>query len=101
WVVVTRDGRHAFVANTGSNNLSTYSIAGGALSLLNAISANTGAGSAPTDLALDRNSRYLYTLNPGIGTISAFRVNANGSLQLIEHQAAGFPASATTGLVAR
>ena len=102
WVAVTRDGRFAYVANTGSNNLSSYAVAeDGATSLQDAIAAQTGAGSAPSDLALDRNSRFLYALNPGNGTISAFQVGADGALQLIEHQAAGAAGSGATGLVAR
>lgn len=102
WVAVTRDGRFAYVANTGSNNLSTYAVAeDGATSLQSAIAAQTGAGSAPTDLALDRNSHFLYALNPGNGSISAFQVDTDGALQLIEHQAAGAAGSGATGLVAR
>ncbi len=103
WVVTTRDGRYAYVSNTASDNLSAYRVAGnGAVGLLagNQIAASTGAGSAPTDMALDRNSKYLYVLNPRNSTLSALRVAADGSLQTIETQASGLPASAT-GLVAR
>lgn len=103
WVVITRNGLYAYVSNTGSDNLSAYAVAGnGAVSLLggNAIAASTGAGSGPTDMALDRNSRYLYALNPRNSTISAFHVAADGSLHLIETQASGL-SSAATGLVAR
>ncbi|MEZ0470179.1 lactonase family protein [Luteimonas salinilitoris] len=102
WVAVTRDGRYAYVANTGSNNLSTYVVdEDGAASLADAIAAQTGAGSAPADLALDRGSRFLYALNPGTGSISAFRVGTDGALQLIEHQATGAAVGGATGLVAR
>jgi 6-phosphogluconolactonase len=102
WVVVTRNGRYAYVSNTGSGNLSTYNVAfNGTLGLLDATAASTGAGSTPTDMALDRNSRHLYALSPATGTISAFRVAGNGALQLIEHQASGGITSAATGLVAR
>ncbi len=103
WVVTTRSGRYAYVSNTASDNLSTYVVAGnGAVSLLggNQISASTGAGSGPTDMALDRNSRYLYVLNPKNSTLSALRVAADGSLKTVETQASGLPGSAT-GLVAR
>ncbi len=103
WVVVTRSGRYAYTTNTGSDNLSGYAIdGGGELTLLDAdgITAVTPPGSAPTDMALDRSSRHLYTLNPGGATISAFRVAGDGSLRLIEHQPSGLPAEAT-GLAAR
>jgi 6-phosphogluconolactonase len=102
WVAVTRSGRRAYVANTGSNNLSTYAITeAGAATLQAAVAASTGAGSAPSDLALDRNNRFLYSLNPGTGRISAYRIGSGGALQLIERQAAGAAGSGATGLVAR
>jgi 6-phosphogluconolactonase len=99
WVVTTRDGRYAYVSNTASGNLSTYGVGNGAAALTTAVAATTGAGSGPTDMALDRNSRYLYVLNNT--TIGAFRVGADGALTLVEDQAlSGVPAFAT-GLVAR
>jgi len=52
-------------------------------------------------LALDRNNRFLYSLNPGTGRISAYRIGANGALQLIERQAAGAAGTGATGLIAR
>lgn len=101
WVVVTRDGRHAYVSNTASGNLSTYRIGDdGAATLASAIAADTGAGSGPTDMALDPDSRFLYVLNPRNGTVSAFRVAGDGALTLIEHQVSGLSTFAT-GLVAR
>ena len=99
WVVITRDGRYAYVSNTASGNLSTYGLGNGAATLTTAISATTGAGSGPTDMALDRNSRFLYVLNNT--TIGAFRVGDDGALTRIEDQPlSGVPAFAT-GLVAR
>lgn len=100
WVVITRDGRYAYVSNTASGNLSTYRIGGsGATTLASAVAATTGDASGPTDMALDRNSRFLYVLNNA--TIGAFRVGAGGALTRIEDQAlSGVPAFAT-GLVAR
>ena len=100
WVVTTRDGRHAFVSNTASGNLSTYRIDGATASLTAAIAANTGNGSGPTDMALDRNSRYLYTLDPRNGNIVAMRVAADGALTQIETEAARLQPFAT-GLAAR
>lgn len=102
WVAVTGDGHYAYVANTGSNNLSIYAIGeDGVADVQAAIAAQTGAGSAPSDLALDRNDRFLYSLNPGTGRISAYRIGSNGALQLIEREAAGAAGSGATGLVAR
>jgi 6-phosphogluconolactonase len=83
WVVVTRNNRYAYTTNTGSGTVSGYRVArDGKLRLLDADgrTAVTGAGSAPTDAALTQNSRFLYVLNSAIGTVSGFRVEANGSL---------------------
>lgn len=102
WVVLTRNERYAYASNTGSGTLSGYRVSNdGALQLLNAdgITGTTGAGSKPIDLALTRDSRYLYSLNSGNGTVSAFRVNANGSLQALPGLS-GLPAGAN-GLAAR
>ena len=102
WVVVTRDGRFAYISNTGSDTLTGYHVArNGALSLIDAdaVSARTGAGSGPTDMALTRNSRFLFTLNPANGTLSSFGVGPRGRLTPLA-LVGGIPASAT-GLVAR
>ena len=102
WVVLTRDERYAYASNTGSGTLSAYRVGpDGSLQLLNSdgITGTTGAGSKPIDLALSRDSRYLYSLNSGNGTITAFRVEANGSLQALPGLS-GLPADAN-GLAAR
>ncbi|MFN0303449.1 MAG: lactonase family protein [Burkholderiales bacterium] len=102
WVVITKNGRFAYTTNTGSGTVSGYRIGkDGELRLLNADgrTAVIGAGSGPTDAALSTNSRFLYVLNPGIGSVSGFRVEADGSLSSVGN-ATGIPASAT-GLVAQ
>ena len=101
WVVVTRNGRYAYVTNTGSGTISGYRIdRQGKLSLLDAdgITASTGEGSAPLDMELSRNSRKLFVLN-GVGEIRSFRVNQDGSLTA-KNRVAGIPTSAT-GLAVR
>jgi 6-phosphogluconolactonase (cycloisomerase 2 family) len=102
WVVLTRNEHFAYASNTGSGTISGYRVnADGTLQLLdaNGITSTTGTGSTPIDLALTRDSRYLYSLNSGNGTISAFLVNANGSLQALPGLS-GLPAGAN-GLAAR
>ncbi len=103
WVVLTGDQRFAYTSNTGSGTISGFEVSrDGKLHLLNAdgITGTTGdATSKPIDMALSRDSRYLYSLNSGSHTISAFRVNVNGSLQTLPGLS-GLPASAN-GLAAR
>ncbi len=96
WIAVTRDGRFAYAANTGSGTISGYALTpDGRLTLLNSdgIAGVTGVGSSPADLTLSVNGQYLYSRN-GNGTISAFRVDANGSLSSLS-VISGLPAGAT------
>jgi len=102
WLVVTNSGRFAYVTNTGSGSVSGYGIeTDGRLTLLDADgrTGETGAGSAPIDAAFDVASRFLYTLNVGNGSISAFAVRADGALGTLAG-VAGLPAGAV-GLAAR
>ena len=102
WVVVTENGRFAYASNTGSGSISGYEIDDdGALTLLNADgrTGDTGTGSAPIDLALSENGRFLFVLNSGTHNIAAFRIRANGQLQPVA-LTGGLPAGAN-GLAAR
>jgi 6-phosphogluconolactonase (cycloisomerase 2 family) len=86
WVAVTKNGRFAYVTNAGSGSLSAYRIArDGSITLRDADgrTGDTGAGSAPLDIAFSNNNRYIYTLNNGTHSLGAFRVQANGGLVAI------------------
>jgi 6-phosphogluconolactonase (cycloisomerase 2 family) len=104
WVIVTKGGRFAYDTNTGSGSISGFRIGfDGAISLLDADGRTgvTGDGTGPLDMALSINGQYLYTLNGGNETISAFRVDGKGSLTLIVADAAvGLP-DRSNGLAAR
>jgi 6-phosphogluconolactonase len=79
WVVVTNDGRFAFVTNTGSGTISSYSIAfDGTLQLLESV-AGTGSG-AVIDAARRLDGCYLYVLSGNTGNIDAFEVQVDGAL---------------------
>jgi 6-phosphogluconolactonase (cycloisomerase 2 family) len=102
WVVVTIDGRFAYTSNTGSGSITGFAVArDGRLRGLdaNGVTAETGAGSAPIDLALSRLDRFLYSLNSGNGTISGFRVLRGGGLLPVD-TLPGLPVGAN-GLAAR
>ena len=84
WVIVTEDGRFAYTTNTGSGSISGYAIDDdGRLTLLNVDgrTADTGAGSAPIDLALSDDGRFLFVLNSGAHSIGVFRIRHDGQLQ--------------------
>jgi 6-phosphogluconolactonase (cycloisomerase 2 family) len=102
WVVVTPNGRFAYVTNTGSGSISGYAIDfNGTIELLDADgrTALTGDGSAPIDLAITESGRFLYSLNRGTNTIGAFRVHSDGSLTRLPFTG-GLPSGAN-GLAAR
>jgi 6-phosphogluconolactonase len=102
WVVVTPNGRFAYVTNTGSGSISGYAIDfDGTIELLDADGRTglTGDGSAPVDLALTDSGRFLYSLNSGTSTIGAFRVHSDGSLTRLPF-VGGLPSGAN-GLAAR
>ena len=62
WVVVTPNGRYAYVTNTGSGTISSYSVQkSGKLSLAQPVAATAGAG--PIDAALSASGGYLFVLN--------------------------------------
>jgi 6-phosphogluconolactonase (cycloisomerase 2 family) len=73
-------GNFYFVSNTGSNNLSSFTVdSAGTPSLLQAVAATTNPG--PIDLAT--SGGYLYAETGTNGTIDEFAVNSDGTLTLI------------------
>src|SRR5437667_6540479 len=86
WVVTTNNGKSAFVSNTGSGTISNYGIGSGdgTLNLINSVAGDTGANSAPIDMALNNTSHFLYVLAGGLQSVVSFRVEFDGSLTLID-----------------
>ena len=79
WVVVTPNGRHAYITNTGSDTISSYSVQrSGKISLAQAVAGAGGAG--PIDAAISATGRHLFVLNSGSQTISSFTISRDGSL---------------------
>jgi len=100
WVAVARDGRFAYVSNTGSNTVSGLRVAAnGSLQLLDASGVTGHTGAAPGDSAVSDDQRYLYVRNSGDNSISQFRIAGDGHLTPVA-TLSGLPAGAS-GLVAR
>ncbi|MEO6005067.1 MAG: beta-propeller fold lactonase family protein [Opitutus sp.] len=100
WVAVARNGKFAYVANTGSNTVTGVRIAkDNSISLLewNGVTASTGL--TPIDAAVSDNDRYLYVRTAGDGSISQYLIEHDGQLRSLG-AISGLPASAV-GLVAR
>ncbi len=104
WLGVTPNGRYAYTTNTGDGTLTGFRVmADGNLALLqnDGQSASTGPDSAPIDLGIDPLGLYLYTLDSGSESISAFRILPDGSLfPLMGFGVAGLPDGAN-GLAVR
>ena len=97
WVVTTPDGRYAYVTNTGSGTISSYSIQkSGKLTLAQGIAATSGAG--PIDAAISAEGRGLFVLNAGSNSITSFAIARDGSLTALGG-VTGLPAG-STGLAA-
>jgi len=97
WLVVTKNGRWAFVSNTlsdsvpdtftGKGGVSVMSVgAGGKMTLKG--QGNLGGPGFPSDEALSSNDRYLYIVDPfimgGPSHIDVFKVASNGSITHIQ-----------------
>lgn len=102
WIAVTENGKFAYTTNAGSGTITGYAVKRGALDRLDAdgVTANIGAGSAPSEMAFSRNSKFLYTLAGGLHSIVAYSVSNDGSLTPIGGGVTGLP-NAANGLAAR
>jgi 6-phosphogluconolactonase len=97
WVVVTPNGRLAYVTNTGSNTISAYTVGrSGQVALSQAVAAGTDAG--PIDAAISPRGRALFVLNAGGKSIQSYGIGHDGGLSGVA-RASGLPAGAT-GLAA-
>jgi 6-phosphogluconolactonase len=111
WVVVSSDGRYAYVVNTGAGHpapVTRFRIgSSGKLTALSPPAASRSGEFARTDAALSRDSKFLYVLAPKVGPgnashIDAYRRTANGGLKFIGSTAAGANIGiGATGLAAR
>lgn len=81
-IVVTGEGRFAFLANRGHNSITRYAIerAGARLRLLDTVPVE---GDFPRQLAFSPSQRLLFTANQKSGSVSVFKVDArSGTLRL-------------------
>ncbi|WP_284617207.1 lactonase family protein [Aquabacterium humicola] len=94
WLVVTPDGRYAYVGN-GSGSISSYAIgADGTLTLLRAIAAEEpsvlmGVNSVAGDSWVSGDGRYLYSTYLGADKVVTYAIAADGSLSKIDDDAVG------------
>lgn len=86
--------KYAYVANSGSNNLSIFSISDPSGVLISA-ALPVPTGSLPKSVVVDPQGRYVYVANSGSDTISAFtRSTVTGLLTAIPGSPFALPSSA-------
>jgi 6-phosphogluconolactonase (cycloisomerase 2 family) len=83
WLALTPGGSIAFVSNTGASNFSSYAVGGGGeLTLLEQITGALAAGSAPIDMALSKDGKYLYAIDSVNGRVVIYRVHGGKLTQV-------------------
>jgi 6-phosphogluconolactonase (cycloisomerase 2 family) len=114
WVRFSRDGHFAYTGDTGSGTISIYAVSPGGELSLSGIANTGGAFSAPIDLDVTRDGKFLYVviplglvehvppilpLPPATGRIQGFRIQRDGTLTPV-NTVGGLQLSAQ-GIVAR
>ena len=80
WVAITKNGKFVYTANAATNSISSYGISTkGVLTLLGQKAGITSAG--PFDLAITKNSKFLYDLHSG--GITGFQIGEDGRLSKV------------------
>ena len=91
WLVASKDGRYAFVANAASSSVSTFAVSpAGELTFLRAATID---GMTALDLAQSHDGKYLYVLAAGSHGIVTFQIGNDGTLTHVNTQA-GVPVAA-------
>jgi 6-phosphogluconolactonase (cycloisomerase 2 family) len=80
WNVVTPNGLWVYVSNAASSTISGFHIGrDGSLTPIGAtVLGNNGTGAGNLDVAVTADSKFLYSLNSGNGTIGVFAIDQQG-----------------------
>jgi 6-phosphogluconolactonase (cycloisomerase 2 family) len=93
WIATTGDGRFAYAGNAGTNSVTGYGVArDGSLTRLTADGRTGSAPAGVTDLAVSRDSGYLYA-RLGNGEVGGWAIEPDGTLVSLG-TTAGLPAGA-------
>ena len=84
-IAITQNGQFLYVANSGSNDITAFSI--GATGLLSLIGANANpiktSVTAPKGMAISPNGSFLYVANSSTHNVTVFQIGTNGLLTLV------------------
>ena len=94
WVEISHNGKYLFTVNTGSGNISSYTInPNGSLTLIGSTPIN--GGGADIDARLSPDGKYLLVDGSGMHFVSVFAVNG-GSLTEVPSSPTPLPAGVTS-----
>jgi len=93
-VVIHPSKKFLYAANSGSNNVSLYTIS--SVGTLTEVTPRANAGTVPTLLAMDSAGAYLYVANSGSFDISVFSINASTGVLTAVAQSGGTTAGVGT-----
>jgi 6-phosphogluconolactonase len=87
-IAITPNGQFLYVANSGSNDITAFSIgATGLLSLIAPSGAHANpiktSVTAPKGMAISPNGSFLYVANSSAHTVAVFQIGTNGLLTLV------------------
>jgi 6-phosphogluconolactonase len=80
-VVVHPSGKFLYVANSGDNDLSLFTIGSGGLT---EVTPRTPTDTTPSVLAMDPAGKFLYVGNSGANDLSVFSISSGGALTPIQ-----------------
>lgn len=102
WQAVKPDGKFVYTANSGTSNISGFSIGknGTLTALAGTILATLPDGSTDLDSAITADGKFLYTLDSGTGKISILGIDGNGNLDNRGEIGGLKPAAGFNGLAA-
>jgi len=87
-IAISENGKFLYVANSGSNDVTAFSIgATGLVSLIAPSGANSNpirtGGTVPKGMVISPNGSFLYVANSGSHNVTVFQIGANGLLTLV------------------
>jgi len=95
-LAVHPSGKYLYAANSGSNNISQYTIS--STGALTEVGSRANAGNSPTLLVIDKAGAFLYAANSGSEDISVYSIDSGTGLLSPVSQTSG--TTAPTGLQA-
>jgi len=85
WNVITPNGKFVYVDNAATSTVAGFTVGvNGALTpIAGTIVATEPSGATNLDMSISGDGNTLFTLNSGLGSVSVFNINSDGTLTLL------------------